>query len=114
MSIPKRDRVVPTGILFISGAVLLGVACTTWMPSDFFLTFLSFSIVVALILAIVVTVDLKNERRPSAPVAIMLEMFWLPSRNGEVKIGPALWIFLGVVCFAVGMLGAMLALPFIT
>ena len=114
MSNSENSQVPPVRVLWLASSVLIGVACTKWMPSNWFLTFLSYTIMLALILAVVVTVDLKNEKRPPIPIAIMLEVLWLPSRNGEVKLGPVLRAFFGVVGFVVGMLGAMLVLPFIT
>ena len=114
MSNSENSPALQNRVLWLAGIVLAGAACTRWMPSNWFLTFLSYSILVALILAIVVVVDLKNEKRPPIPIAVLLEIFWLPSRNGDVKLGLVFWAFLGVVGFVAGMLGAMLVLPFIT
>ena len=93
--------------------VIAGVACTRWIPSEWFLSVLGYSILATLILAMLATLDLKNERRPPIPIALMLEALWLPSRNGEVKLGATLWAFLGATGFVSGMLVCALLLPFL-
>jgi hypothetical protein len=105
----KKFQPVPAICLFVS--VMAGAACTRWTPYDWFLSALGYSISVALILAVLVALDLKNERRPSIPIALVLEALWLPSRNAEVKLGAVLWRFLGMAGFVSGMLAAALLLP---
>ena len=97
--------------LFLLGTVVAGAACTKWIPYDWFLSMLGYSILVALILAVLATIDLKNERRPPLPVALVLEALWLPSRNAEVKLGPVLWAFLGMAGFVTGVLVSAMLLP---
>lgn len=89
-----------------------GAACTKWIPYDWFLSMLGYSILVALILAVLVTIDLKNERRPPPPIAIVLEVLWLPSRNAELELGPILWAFLSMAGFVTGILVSAMLLPF--
>ena len=98
--------------MFLFGTVMAGAACTIWIPYDSFLSVLGYSILIALILAFFVTFDLKNERRPPRPIALILEAFWLPSRNAEVKIGPMLWAFLGAAGFVTGILVSAILLSF--
>ena len=97
--------------LCLLGTVIAGAASTRSIPYDWFLNMLGYSILVALILAVLATVDLKNERRAPIPVALLLESLWLPSRNAEVKLGTILWAFLGMAGFVTGMLGTALLLP---
>lgn len=110
---PEAKHLQPAPALCLFGTVLAGAACTKWIPSDWFLSVLGYSILVALILAILATLDLKSERRAPIPVALMLEALWLPSRNAEVKFGPILWAFLGAAGFVVGILVSAILLPFL-
>jgi len=105
----KKFQAVPA--LCLLGTVLAGAACTRWIPYDWFLNVLGYSILVGLILAVLATLDLKNERRPPIPIALVLEALWLPSRNAEVKLGPILWTFLCVTGFVAGILVSALLLP---
>jgi hypothetical protein len=111
---PETKQFQPVPPLCLFGTVLAGAACTKWIPSDWFLSVLGYSILVALILAFLATLDLKNERRPSIPVALMLEVLWLPSRNAEVKFGLILWAFMGVAGFVTGILVSAILLPLFT
>jgi hypothetical protein len=112
MSDTKQFQLISALCLF--GAAMAGVACTRWIPYDWFLSVLGYSILVALILAILATLDLKNERRPPIPIALMLEALWLPSRNAELKLGPLLLAFWGVASFLTGILVSALLLPIFT
>ena len=105
----KQFKSVPA--LCLLGTVIAGAACTRWIPYDWFLSMLGYSILVALILAVLATIDLKNERRPPLPVALVLEALWLPSRNAEVKLGPVLLAFLGMAGFVIGILVSAMLLP---
>lgn len=106
----KQFQSVPT--LYLCGTVMAGVACTRWIPYDWFLSVLGYSISVGIILAILAALDLKNERRAPVPIALILEVLWLLARNAEVKIGPVLWAFLGIAGFVTGILVSALLLPF--
>ena len=100
--------------LCLLGTVIAGAACTKWIPYDWFLSMLGYSILVALILAVLVTIDLKNERRAPLPIALVLEVLWLPSRNAEVKLGPILWAFLSMAGFVTGILVSAMLLPLLS
>lgn len=108
---PETEEFRPVPALCLCATVGTGAACTKWIPSDWFLSVLGYSIVVALILAFLATLDVKNERRPPTPVALMLEALWLPSRNAEVKLGPILWAFMGATGFVTGILVSAILLP---
>jgi hypothetical protein len=109
---PETKKFQPAPALCLFSAVLAGAACTKWIPSDWFLSVLGYSILLALTLAFLATLNLKNERRPPLPVALMLEALWLPSRNAEVKFGAILWAFIGSVGFVAGILMGAILLPF--
>lgn len=108
---PETTQFRPIPALCLFGMAMTGGACTKWIPSDWFLSVLGYSILVALVLAFLATLNLKNERRPPIPIALMLGALWLPSRNAEVKLGPVLWSFLGVAVLVVGILVSALLLP---
>jgi len=107
----KNRNFQPVPALSLVGTVIAGVACASLLPYDWFMSMLGCGILVALILAVLTTVDLKHERRAPLPVALLLEALWLPSRNAEVKLGAILWGFLGMAGFVTGMLGTALLLP---
>lgn|GEM_PF-2994157 len=96
---------------FPIAAFMAGAACTTWVPAEWFQIILSCSLLAVVILAVIAMVDLKNERRPPVPMILILEALWLPSRNGEIKMGPALLAFLSVAGWVVGMLLCAATLP---
>lgn len=98
-------RILSPIATFIAGAV-----CTLFIPSDWFARVLGASVLLALILAAVASVDVKNERRPPVPVMLLLEALWLPSRNGKVKSGLA-WPFGLAAGWVTGMLVCAIVLP---
>jgi hypothetical protein len=110
---PETTQFQPARALYLFGTVVAGAACTKWIPSNWFLNVLGCSILVALILAFLATLDLKNERRPSIPVTLLLEVLWLPSRNAEIKFGPILWAFMAAAGFSAGILVSAIILPFL-
>ncbi|MBV6322418.1 hypothetical protein [Duganella violaceipulchra] len=113
-SMLKNKQFRPAPALCLFGTVVAGAACTKWIPSDWFLSMLGYSILVALILAFLATLDLKNERRPPVPVALMLEALWLPARNAEMNFGLILWAFMAVAGFVTGILVSAMLLPLFT
>jgi hypothetical protein len=111
---PDNRSFQPPSALYLFGAAIAGAACTLWIPSDWFLSLVACSIGVSLVLAVFAIWGLKNERRPSIPVTIILELLWLPSRNGEVKYGPVLWSLMAAISFVIGLLVTALLLPVFT
>ena len=112
MAETKQFRPRPALCLVI--AVVAGAACTKWIPSNWFLALLGYSILTALILAFLATLNLKNERRVPVAIALVLEALWLPARNAEMRFGPLLWAFMSMAGFVAGMLICAIILPLFT
>jgi len=110
LSMPENKKFQPIPILCLCCALLAGAACTRWIPYDWFLNVLGYSISVSLILGVLLTLNTENERKPPIPIALVLEALWLSSRNAEIKLGPTLWAFLGASSFVVGILVSALLL----
>ncbi len=90
--------------LCLFGAVMAGAACTRFIPSDWFLHVLGYSVLLMMILAALASLGLKNERREPIPFALLLGILGMSSRNGEIKMGRRMWAFLGMVGFVTGIL----------
>ncbi|SHH20125.1 hypothetical protein SAMN05428948_3285 [Massilia sp. CF038] len=91
--------------------MLTGALCVIWIPYDCFLPLLAWSMGIAVILAALAIFNVKNEKRPPVAAALILEALWLPSRNGEITLGPLLWAFLGIAGLVTGLLLGALFWP---
>jgi len=111
---PENEQLRPVPVFSLLGAVATGAASARWIPPDWFLHLLGYSILIALVLLLVATIHSKNERRPPTSAALMLELFWLPSRNADVEAGPVLRAFFCVAAFVAGILAYALSLPLFT
>jgi uncharacterized membrane protein YfcA len=112
MSEIKQFRSRPAVCLVI--AIVAGAACAKWIPSNWFLTLLGYSMLIALILASLATLNLKDERRPPVAISLLLEALWLPARNADMNFGLILWAFIIVAGFVAGMLICAIILPTFT
>lgn len=108
----RRFRHAPLLTLFFT--LTAGVACARWVPYDWFLSVLGYSLLITLILGILVTLDSMNERHAPMPVAVILEALWLPSRNADIKLGPGLWLFFCAAGFVTSFMTCALFLPAFT
>lgn len=93
---------------------MAGTACARWIPYDWFLPVLGYSLLITLILGVLVTVDSTNERHAPMPVALVLEVLWLPSRNADIKLGPELWLFFCAAGFVTSFMTSALFPPAFT
>jgi hypothetical protein len=108
----KWGRSKPALLLFATS--LAGAASARWVPYEWFLSVLGYSLLVALILAILVAHDAKNERHAPAPFALLLEVLFLPSRNADITIGLGFWAFFHAASFVTGFLVCAMFLPMFT
>jgi hypothetical protein len=93
---------------------LAGAASARWVPYEWFLSVLGYSLLIALILVGLLAVDAKNERHAPVPLALLLEVLWLPSRNADIKLGLTLWAFFHAASFVTGFLVCAMFLPIFT
>jgi len=93
---------------------MAGAACARWVPYEWFLSVLGYSVLITLILGILVTLDSTNERHPPTPVALVLDALWLPSKNADIKLGPGLWLFFWATGFVTSFMTCALFLPVFT
>jgi len=98
----RQSRYKPA--LCLLGAVMAGAACTRFIPSDWFLHVLGYSIFLTFIIAVLASLGLENERREPIPFALLLGIIGMSSRNGEIKMGRRMWAFLVMVGFVTGIL----------
>jgi hypothetical protein len=108
----KWGRSKPALLLFATS--LAGAASARWVPYEWFLSVLGYSLLVALILAILVAHDAKNERHAPAPFALLLEVLFLPSRTADITLGLGLWAFFHAASFVTGFLVCAMFLPMFT
>lgn len=93
---------------------LAGAASARWVPYEWFLSVLGYSLLIALILGVLLAVDAKNERHAPAPLALLLEVLWLPSSNADIELGWTLWAFFHAASFLAGFLVCAMFLPMFT
>ena len=108
---PQNRRFRRAPLLILLGTSIAGAACARFVPYDWFLSVLGYSLLVTLILGILVTLDAKNERHAPMSVALLLDALWLPSRNADIKLGPGLWLFFWAAGFVTGFMTCALLLP---
>jgi hypothetical protein len=93
---------------------MAGVACARWVPYDWFLSVLGYSLLITLVFGILATLDSTNERHAPMPAALILELLWLPSRNADIKLGLGLWLFFCAAGFVVSVMACAMFLPAFT
>ena len=108
----KRGRSKAGLLLFATS--LAGAASARWVPYDWFLSVLGYSLLIPLILGVLLAVDAKNERHAPAPFALLLDVLWLPSRNADIEVGWTLWAFFHAASFVTGFLVCAMFLPMFT
>lgn len=108
----KWGRSKPTLLLIATS--LAGAATARWVPYEWFLSVLSYSLLIALILGVLLAVDAKNERHAPAPFALLLDVLFLPSMNADIELGWTLWAFFHAASFVTGFLICAMFLPMST
>lgn len=101
-------------VLLLSATSLAGAASARWVPYEWFLSVLGYSLLIALIPGVLLAVEAENERHAPAPFALLLDLLWLPSRNADIKLGWTLRAFFHAASFVTGFLVCAMFLPMFT
>jgi hypothetical protein len=100
--------------LLLFATLSAGAASARWVPYEWFMSVLGYSLLIALILSVLLAVDAKNERHAPSPFALLLDVLCLPSRNADIKLGWTLWAFFHAASFVTGFLVCAMFLPMST